>query len=128
MESKLVDFVFLSPPLFSCMEAEFSVSTLVSLRTLRLGIELEEFGFVFVVRANSTDAHTLMDLKGKKLEAVSSYALGACQMQARTMHEAKEEPSCMMDPAQVHLRLWFVSTVNECFELSFELRFILHIL
>ena len=99
VENKGVDFIYTNPSAFSCLDSEFRVSAILTLRNFRQGNELTQFGGIVFTRSNNTDITRLEDLRGKIVEAVSISGLGAAQMQWKLMTE--KGLSLMTDPAQV---------------------------
>ena len=79
--SKAIDFIYTNPSAFSCVESEYGVAPIVSLRNFRKGFTLNQFGGTIFTRSNRTDINTIHDLRDKIVEAVSITGLGACQMQ-----------------------------------------------
>jgi len=71
----------------------------VTLRNLRQGKALNEFGSIIFTRKDRDDINTIADLKGKTISAVSITGLGACQMQWRQMIEKGME--FLLDPKMV---------------------------
>ncbi|CAM9384428.1 unnamed protein product [Ectocarpus sp. 8 AP-2014] len=55
VSSASVDFLFLNPGSASCMESEFGVSAILSLRNSRQRNELNSFGGLFITAANRSD-------------------------------------------------------------------------
>ena len=53
------------PSAFSCVESEFGVASIVSLRNFRLGNQLNQFGGIIFTAAHRTDINSIYDLKGK---------------------------------------------------------------
>jgi two-component system sensor histidine kinase TtrS len=97
--SKAIDFIYTNPSAFSCVESEYGVAPIVSLRNFRKGFTLNQFGGTIFTRSNRTDINTIHDLRDKIVEAVSITGLGACQMQWRLMIE--KGINFLVDPAQV---------------------------
>ena len=99
VENRKIDFIYTNPSAFSCVESEFGVAPIVSLRNFRLGHTLNQFGGTIFTRAERGDINSIYDLKDKIVEAVSITGLGACQMQWRLMTE--KGMNFLMDPAQI---------------------------
>mmetsp|Transcript_23862 Transcript_23862/g.42288 ORF Transcript_23862/g.42288 Transcript_23862/m.42288 type:complete len:931 (-) Transcript_23862:188-2980(-) len=87
VENSELDFIFTNPSAFSCLDSEFGVSAIVTLRNLRKGKELTEFGGVLFTRADNDAINNIPDIAGKIYEAVSISGFGASLMQAK---EAKD--------------------------------------
>ncbi|CBJ26732.1 diguanylate cyclase/phosphodiesterase with PAS/PAC sensor(s) [Ectocarpus siliculosus] len=81
VSSASVDFLFLNPGSASCMESEFGVSAILSLRNFRQGNELNLFGGVVITAANRSDITEVAHLQDKVVEGVSVSGLGAFQLQ-----------------------------------------------
>lgn len=91
-DASKVDFMFLNPSAFSCIESEFGAQSLVTLRSRRKvggkAYDLTKFGGVIIARADNNEVEQLLDLKGKIVAAVSISGLGSGQMQFREMKQA----------------------------------------
>lgn len=95
-----VDFFYVNPSMFSCMETELQASPLATVISDRLGYDLEQYAGVIFARANETnDIHTLPDLQGTRIAATDIAELGSGQMQFRAMRQAGLHH--LQDPAQV---------------------------
>ncbi|CAM9296317.1 unnamed protein product, partial [Hapterophycus canaliculatus] len=81
VSSASVDFLFLNPSTASCMEIEFGANTLLSLRNLRQGVELNSYGGAVITSVNRTDITEIEHLKDKVVEGISVSGLGAFQLQ-----------------------------------------------
>jgi hypothetical protein len=51
VEQGTIDFVYTNPSIFSCLESEFQLTSLATLRNLALNIEVDEFGGVIFSKA-----------------------------------------------------------------------------
>jgi ABC-type phosphate/phosphonate transport system substrate-binding protein len=95
VEQGLIDFVWVNPGQFSCIESEFEAYSLVSQVSRRVvGGEvynLKKFGGVIMTRADNDDVETIYDLKGKVVAAASITGLGSGQMQFLEMKNAGME-------------------------------------
>lgn len=102
-EHKEVDFIFVNPSAFSCIESEYGAQSLVSQISRRKvagnSYDLTRFGGVIATMANRTDIETLQDIKGKVVAAASISGLGSGQMQFRELQKAGL--SYINDPAQL---------------------------
>jgi len=87
-----VDFMYIHPGAFSCIESEFGAQSLVSQISRRnIGgniYDLTEFGGVIIARADNDAVNHITDLKGKIVAAASIGGLGAGQMQFEQMQKA----------------------------------------
>ena len=98
LDANQLDFVFMQPSLFSCIEGEYSVTSLATLRNIRLKKELAEFGGVIFVKKGS-DVTSLEHLRGRRIAMVSFGGLGSGQMQWRLL--AENGIDLMQDPSQL---------------------------
>jgi len=98
-----VDFIYVNPSAFSCIESEYGARSLASQISRRnVGgrtYDLKKFGGVIATLANRNDIQTIQDLKGKVLAAASISGLGSGQMQFRAMQDAGM--SYINDPKQL---------------------------
>ncbi|CAM9365902.1 unnamed protein product, partial [Discosporangium mesarthrocarpum] len=85
--NRTIDFLFTNPSMYNCMDSEFLLSPMVSLRNLQLGEELNKFGGVVITASGRTGITSLYDLKDQVVEGVSISGLGAFQMQWGLMQE-----------------------------------------
>jgi hypothetical protein len=103
VEDEQVDFIYVNPSAYACIEAEHGANSLVSQISLRNvkgeRYELTKFGGVIMALANNTSIQKIRDLKGKSVAAASISGLGSGQMQFRRM--IKEGMSYINDPSQV---------------------------
>jgi serine/threonine protein kinase len=102
-EKRLIDFVYASPSLFVCLEAEFGAQSLVSTINQRVTgnrtFALSQFGGVIAARADNIEIHSLKDMKGKILAADTMLSSGGAQMQFREMQNTGL--SYINDPKQL---------------------------
>ena len=84
-----VDFIYVNPSAYSCIESEYEAYSLVSQVSKRnIGgniYNLKKFGGVIATHVNNTDINTIIDLKDKIIAAASISGLGSGQMQFREM-------------------------------------------
>ncbi|GAB5364379.1 hypothetical protein AAMO2058_000965100 [Amorphochlora amoebiformis] len=99
VEQASVDFIYTNPSAFSCLESEFDVSAIVTLRNFRQGNELTRFGGIIFTRSDNDEINAIADLEGKIVEAVSISGLGAAQMQWKLLQD--KGYSLMTLPKQV---------------------------
>ena len=87
-----VDFIYVNPSAYACIESEFSAHSLVSqISKRKVGgntFDLTKFGGVIAVRSDRTDIQTLADIRGKIVAAASISGLGSGQMQFRELQRA----------------------------------------
>ena len=87
-----VDFIYVNPSAYACIESEFSAHSLVSqISKRKVGgntYDLTKFGGVIAVRSDRTDIQTLQDIRGKIVAAASISGLGSGQMQFRELQRA----------------------------------------
>mmetsp|Transcript_51963 Transcript_51963/g.108521 ORF Transcript_51963/g.108521 Transcript_51963/m.108521 type:complete len:1378 (-) Transcript_51963:103-4236(-) len=98
VEQNAIDFVYTNPSIYSCLESEFQLTSLATLRNLALGKEVNVFGGVIFSKAGS-GIKSLDDVRGRRVALSSLAALGAGQMQWRVLSENGIE--LMTDPSQV---------------------------
>lgn len=102
-EASLVDFIYVNPSAFSCIESEYTAQSLVSQISRRnVGgniYNLKKFGGVIFRRADNDEIHTIHDLKDKIIAAASISGLGSGQMQFLEMKIAGM--SYINDPKQL---------------------------
>jgi hypothetical protein len=84
VSNRTIDFVYTNPSIFSCLEAEFGVTAIVSQLSLRQGVELSEFGGIFFVR-KSSNITKIAQARGAVVQAVSISGLGAAQVHSATV-------------------------------------------
>jgi len=102
-DSGNVDFLYVNPSAFSCIESEHDARSLVSQISLRNvqgnSYNLRRFGGVIITRADNHNIHSIHDLRDKVIAAASISGLGSGQMQFRAMQEAGL--SYINDPKQL---------------------------
>lgn len=98
-----VDFIYVNPSAFSCIESEFTAHSLVSQVSRRKisgnVYHLKKFGGVIFRRHDRTDIQTMQDVPGKVVAAASISGLGSGQMQFLAMQQAGL--SYINDPKQL---------------------------
>lgn len=98
-----IDYIYVNPSAFSCIESEYEARSLVSQISKRVvggdTFFLNKFGGVITARADNEEIQTIEDLKGKIIAAASISGLGSGQMQFRVLHEAGI--SYINDPKQL---------------------------
>ena len=89
--SRLVDFIYVNPSAYSCIESQYgaySLSSQISLR--KVGGEsyrLTEFGGVIFARADNDAVNSVRDVRGRTVAAASISGLGSGQMQFRLLQQ-----------------------------------------
>ncbi len=103
VETKQLDFIYVNPSAYSCIESEHGASSLVTQRSIRVVGKntyiTTEFGGVVFTRADRDDLQTLQDLKGRSFAAASISGLGSGQAQFRTLRQRGLD--YLNDPVQV---------------------------
>jgi ABC-type phosphate/phosphonate transport system substrate-binding protein len=88
-EFRQVDFIYVNPSAYSCIESEYksySLASQVSRRKVKGQIyDLEKFGGVIATLSNRDDINTVLDLKDQRVAAASISGLGSGQMQFKAM-------------------------------------------
>jgi hypothetical protein len=101
--SSLVDFIYVNPSAFSCIESEYEAKSLVSQISARkvgeMQYNLREFGGVIMTRSDRDDINTIADIQDKIVAAASISGLGSGQMQFLEMINAGM--SYINDPKQI---------------------------
>ena len=94
VEQGAIDFVYTNPSIFSCLESEFQLTSLATLRNLALNIEVDQFGGIIFSKAGErhtrefearkpqlpfagSGINTLGDIVGRRVALSSLAALGA---------------------------------------------------
>lgn len=99
----LVDFMYVSPSPFACVEAEYGAQSLVShISKRKVGgntYTLEKFAGVIAARADNEEVNSLADLKGRVVASAAISSFGGGQMQFREVQNAGM--SYINDPKQV---------------------------
>ena len=98
-----VDFIYVNPSAYSCIESEYeahSLASQVSRRNIKGTIyNLKKFGGVIATLANRTDINSIKDLKDKRIAAASISGLGSGQMQFKRMVD--NGMNYLQDPKQL---------------------------
>jgi predicted Ser/Thr protein kinase len=101
--NRQVDFVYVSPSVQSCIEAEFGVKSVVSQISKHLVgneiYELDEFGGVMFTKSDNNEINTIHDIKGKVIAATSISTFDSGQLQFVEM--IKMGMSYINDPKQI---------------------------
>jgi diguanylate cyclase (GGDEF)-like protein len=87
-----VDFVLTNPGSYVTLESLHGVTRMLTLRALRQGRVLTEFGAVIFTRADRDDIRTLADLKGKSFMGVGRDTFGGFLMAQRELQAAGVNP------------------------------------
>ena len=74
------DFILSNPGMYVEFEAEYGIRRLVTLKNLRLGEAVPNFGSVIIKRADRDDIQSVADLEGKHLMMSSHIAWGGWQV------------------------------------------------
>ena len=102
-ERRGVDFLFVSPSPFACVEAQYGAQALVTKVTQSVvdgkTYKMSEFAGTIIARADNDDVNTLHDLKDKVVASVSISGFAAGQLQFREMQQAGL--SFINDPGQM---------------------------
>ena len=123
-----VDFLYVNPSAFSCLESEHrarSLASQVSRRTADGGRhyhDLNRFGGVILARADNSNVQTVTDLRDKVIAAASISGLGSGQMQFRVMQEAGL--SYINDPRQLVFTSNQETVVNGVLSGRFDVGFV----
>lgn len=94
-----VDFFYVNPSMFSCMESELQAVPLVTIINKRLTHDLDQYAGVIFTKSDNNAIQSISDLKGKRVAATDISELGSGQMQFRAMQEAGLHH--LQDPAQI---------------------------
>jgi serine/threonine protein kinase/ABC-type phosphate/phosphonate transport system substrate-binding protein len=120
-----VDFFYVNPSAFSCIESEFGASSLVSQISKRKVddqvYQLTKFGGVIFTLANAT-IDSVYDLRNRSIAAASISGLGSGQMQFRVLQQAGL--SYINDPSQVVFTSNQGKVVNGVLNGEFEVGFV----
>eukprot|EP00977_Amphora_coffeiformis_P013940 scaffold3806_cov169-Amphora_coffeaeformis.AAC.16 len=126
VEEAVVDFIYVNPSGFSCIESEYTARSLVSQISRRnVGGEtfaLKKFGGVIATRWDRDDINSLQDLKNKIIAAASISGLGSGQMQFLEMQRAGM--SYINDPKQLVFTSNQGKVVNGVLSGEFDVGFI----
>jgi len=126
--SAAVDFLYVNPSAFSCLESEHrarSLASQVSRRTADGGQtyhDLNRFGGVILARADNSEVQTVTDLRDKVIAAASISGLGSGQMQFRVMQE--NGLSYINDPRQLVFTSNQATVVNGVLSGRFDVGFV----
>lgn len=103
VEDSIVDFIYVNPSAYSCIESEYTARSLasqISRRKISGNVyDLSKFGGVIAARAERDDINSIHDLKDKVIGAASISGLGSGQMQFLEMQRAGM--SYINDPKQL---------------------------
>lgn len=90
--AQAVDFVLTNPGSYVTLESQHGVTRMLTLRALRQGRVLTEFGAVIFTRADRDDIRTLADLKGKTFMGVGKDTFGGFLMAQHELQTAGVNP------------------------------------
>eukprot|EP00934_Nitzschia_sp_Nitz4_P003244 Nitzschia sp. Nitz4//scaffold256_size27904//19844//23755//NITZ4_008172-RA/size27904-augustus-gene-0.6-mRNA-1//-1//CDS//3329544420//3234//frame0 len=103
VEQRNVDFIYVNPSAYSCIESEYEALSLVSQVSRRVvgGVtyDLKKFGGVIATLADRDDIQELADLRDKIIAAASISGLGSGQMQFKRMVD--KGMNYLQDPKQL---------------------------
>ena len=124
-EASEVDFIYVNPSAYSCIESEFGANSLVSQISLRKvkgkSYDLTQFGGVIFSRADS-DVQTIEDIRDKSVACASISGLGSGQMQFRLMQQSGL--SYINDPKQMVFTSNQGKVVNGVLNGKFDIGFV----
>lgn len=124
-EASEVDFIYVNPSAYSCIESQFGAHSLVSQISLRkVGgkrFDLTEFGGVVFAKADS-GINTIQDIKGKSVACASISGLGSGQMQFRLLQQSGL--SYINDPKQMVFTSNQGKVVNGVLNGEFDIGFV----
>lgn len=92
VEAGEVEFVLTNPGSYIELETKYGVTRMLTLRNLRQGRPLTQFGSVIFARADRADIQMLDDLKGKSFMAVDKNAFGGFLMAWREFRDRGIDP------------------------------------
>jgi len=102
-ETQRIDYIYVNPSAFSCIESEYTARSIVSQISRRViqgkTYNLKKFGGVIMARSDRDDIRTIHDLRGKVVAAAAISGLGSGQMQFLEMVNAGL--SYVNDPKQL---------------------------
>jgi serine/threonine protein kinase/ABC-type phosphate/phosphonate transport system substrate-binding protein len=102
-EASLVDYIYVNPSAYSCIESEYEAYSLVSqVSRRRIGggvYDLKKFGGVIAALSDRDDIQSILDLKDKVVAAASISGLGSGQMQFKEMID--NGMNYLLDPKQL---------------------------
>ncbi|EKX52929.1 hypothetical protein GUITHDRAFT_51158, partial [Guillardia theta CCMP2712] len=126
VETKIVDFIYVNPSAYSCIESQYGASSLASQQSIqKLGNDTYDFalfGGVIFVRADRTDIKTIADLKDKSIAAASISGLGSGQAQFRVMVD--NGLNYIQDPAQLVFTSNQGTVVNMVYQKKVDVGFV----
>jgi len=126
VENSNVDFLYSDPSAFSCIDSEYSASSLVSQISRRIvGGEmysLNRFGGVIFTRADRDDINTTFDIKEKVIACASISDLGSGQMQFREL--VKKGISYFQDVKQIVFTSNEEKVINGVLNGDFDIGFV----
>ena len=121
-----VDFIYVNPSAFSCIESEYAANTLVSQISRRVvgGQEyhLTKFGGVIFARKDNANVNTIADIKDKTVACASISGLGSGQMQFRLLQASGL--SYIQDPKQIVFTSNQGKVVNGVLQGNFDVGFV----
>jgi hypothetical protein len=125
-EASLVDYIYVNPSAYSCIESEYTAQSLVSQisrRNINGNIyDLKKFGGVIATRADNLDISSIHHLKDKIVAAASISGLGSGQMQFLEMKNAGM--SYINDPKQLVFTSNQEKVVNGILNGDFDVGFV----
>ena len=124
-EAGVVDFIYVNPSAFSCIESEYGAYSLASQVSRRIvagrEYELTRYGGVIIVRDDS-NVKTIQDIRGKSVACASISGLGSGQMQFRLLQQAGL--SYINDPKQIVFTSNQEKVVNGVLQGDFDVGFV----
>jgi len=103
VEEDNIDFFYVNPSAYSCIESQYGAHSLVSQISRRVVggniYHLTMFGGVIFTLSDNDSINTIQDLRDKSVAAASISGLGSGQMQARVLQQ--QGLSYINDPAQL---------------------------
>ena len=121
-----VDFIYVNPSAFSCIESEYGANTLVSQISRRVVggqvYQLTKFGGVIFSRADNEEVNEVEDLRDKVIAAASISGLGSGQMQFRLLQQ--RGLSYIQDPKQLVFTSNQGKVVNGVLQGKFDVGFV----
>ncbi|KAG7373606.1 signal transduction histidine kinase [Nitzschia inconspicua] len=124
-ESATVDFIYVNPTAYSCIESEYTTHSLASqISRAVIGdtvYDLNMFGGLIITRRDNDQVQTIHDLRDKIVAAASISSLGSGQMQFLEMQKAGM--SYINDPGQLvftnNQRKVVEGVLNQQFDVGF---------
>ncbi|KAL3935236.1 MAG: hypothetical protein SGARI_003060 [Bacillariaceae sp.] len=121
-----VDFIYVNPSAYSCIESEYtshSLASQISRRNIHGSTyDLQMFGGVIMARSDNDLVNTIEDIKGKRVAAASISGLGSGQMQFLEMQKAGL--SYINDPGQLVFTSNQGKVVNGVLDGTFDVGFV----